>query len=56
MHMGVYLYHMCAWFSQRPEDDNRSPETGVSDLCEPPNGFEKPDPDLLKEQQVVLMA
>lgn len=30
----MYMNHSCAWCTQRPEGDARSPGTGVTDACE----------------------
>jgi hypothetical protein len=34
----MYVCHMCAWCSQRPEEGIRSPGTEVTDSCELPRG------------------
>lgn len=34
----TYVYHLCSWFSQRPEKGVRSPEIGVTGSHELPNG------------------
>lgn len=52
-HMFVYL--MCAYFSQRPEDDIKSLRTGVVDSSEKPCGFWASNPDPLRGQPVVLI-
>ena len=35
----MYVCHVCAWCSQRPEEGVRSPTTAVTDGCEPPCGY-----------------
>lgn len=36
VYMYVSVLCVCAWSLQRPEEDFRSPVTGVKDSCEPP--------------------
>ena len=50
------IHHMCGWGLHRSEEDVRSPETEVSDGCEPPYGFLKLNLCPLGEQQVLLPA
>lgn len=35
----MYVFYVCAWYSQMPEDGTRSPGTRVHDGCEPPCGW-----------------
>lgn len=34
----MHVYHVCAWYLQRPEEGVRSPGTEVIDSCKPPCG------------------
>lgn len=51
-----YVYHMSAWFHQKPEKGVKSFWAGVvivTDSCEPPRGCRGPSGPL-QEQQVLL--
>lgn len=36
----MFIYHICAWCLQRPEESIRAPQTVITDLCEPQCGLE----------------
>lgn len=52
----IYVYHIHAWYPQRPKEDFRSPESRVTDSCEPSPGSWKPNLDPLQKPQERLTA
>ena len=55
LHACMSVYHLHAWYPQRPEDGFRSPETGVAGACELlPYGCWKLNLGPLEEQTVLL--
>jgi hypothetical protein len=50
----TYVYHLCSWFSQRPEKGVRSPEIGVRDGCELICGCLELNLGPLEEEQELL--
>ena len=59
MCMGVLLtymsvHHVCVWYPQRPKTEVRSPETGVTDSCEPPCRYQDSNFSLLEERAVSI--
>lgn len=50
----IYVYHMCVWSLQRPEEDIRSLGTRATVGCEPPHGCWELIPGPLKEQPMFL--
>lgn len=49
----VYVYHVCAWYLQRSEEDIKSPGTEVMVSWEVPHGFWEPNLRPLQEQLVL---
>jgi hypothetical protein len=50
----VSLCITCVWASQSPEEDDGSPETGVTDSCKLPYGSWELNPGSLEEQSVPI--
>lgn len=50
------VYHLHAWCPQRTEEGIASPETGVTDSCEPPRVYWELNLGPRQEQQALLTA
>lgn len=50
----MYVHHVYAWCTRRPEEGIKSLETGVTNGCQPPEGCWEPNPGPLQEQPALL--
>lgn len=55
LHVHIYVYHVHAYFPQRPEEATGSAESGVLYCFETPDGCWELNVSPLKEQQVLIL-
>jgi hypothetical protein len=55
-HIHIFMYHVCLWYIQRPEEGIGCPQTGDMDGCKPPSGRWEGKQGPLQEQQAIFPA